>query len=223
MALVIPWLGRRRYRSLQQALRSGNPRARSRVYVRSLIAKWAPVLSLAILAAVGMVSWAGLGVRYSDREIPPRMWIFFLVLFALTTVYFRKRGEKQIARLMKMAGAIVPTSLREQWLFAALAISAGITEELLYRGFFVFYLGTYAPGLARWAVIAACALLFGIAHLYQGWTGVLFTGTLGAILTILYMETGSLLAPVVLHSLIDLRILFILPPQRLRALAAHNQ
>jgi membrane protease YdiL (CAAX protease family) len=43
--------------------------------------------------------------------------------------------------------------------------------------------------------------------------GVLTTGVLGAVLAALYLGTGSLLLPVVLHALVDLR--FLLVPTRL--------
>jgi membrane protease YdiL (CAAX protease family) len=51
------------------------------------------------------------------------------------------------------------------------------------------------------------AIVFGWAHLYQGLTGVLATGALGGLLAILYAATGSLLLPVLLHALLDLRVL----------------
>ena len=50
-------------------------------------------------------------------------------------------------------------------------------------------------------------MLFGLAHWYQGRLGMLATGVLGAVLTQLYLTTGSLLLPMVLHVLIDLRLL----------------
>ena len=50
-------------------------------------------------------------------------------------------------------------------------------------------------------------MLFGLAHWYQGRLGVLATGAVGAVLTQLYLTTGSLLLPMVLHVLIDLRLL----------------
>ena len=49
-------------------------------------------------------------------------------------------------------------------------------------------------------------MLFGLAHWYQGRLGVLATGAVGAFLTQLYLTTGSLLLPMLLHVLIDLRL-----------------
>lgn len=47
--------------------------------------------------------------------------------------------------------------------------------------------------------------MFGVAHLGQGSKGMLVTGMTGAALGALYLITGSLLAPIILHILIDLR------------------
>ena len=56
------------------------------------------------------------------------------------------------------------------------------------------------------------AVAFGLAHAYQGGVGILTTGVLGGIMAALYLETGSLLLPVLLHAVIDLR--FLLVPAR---------
>jgi membrane protease YdiL (CAAX protease family) len=60
--------------------------------------------------------------------------------------------------------------------------------------------------------VTVAGAVFGLAHAYQGVTGVVTTGVLGGVLAALYLGTGSLLLPVVLHALIDLR--FLLVPAR---------
>ncbi|MEJ7704018.1 MAG: CPBP family intramembrane glutamic endopeptidase [Geodermatophilaceae bacterium] len=59
-------------------------------------------------------------------------------------------------------------------------------------------------------------MAFGLAHLYQGRGGVVTTSVLGALLTFLYVGTGTLLVPMLVHAAIDLRILWVpvrvLPP-----------
>ena len=48
------------------------------------------------------------------------------------------------------------------------------------------------------------ALAFGWAHLYQGAGGVISTALIGVLLTVLYLVTGSLLVPMLVHVAIDL-------------------
>ena len=69
-----------------------------------------------------------------------------------------------------------------------------------------------AGGPADRVLVAVAAVAFGLAHAYQGRVGVLTTGVLGGVMAALYLETGSLLLPVLLHAAIDLR--FLLVPAR---------
>jgi len=70
------------------------------------------------------------------------------------------------------------------------------------------YLGIH---ISFTAALVLSTILFGFAHIYQGWKGVLGTGLVGGVLAYLYLSTGSLLLPIVLHILIDARIVFLAP------------
>ena len=61
-------------------------------------------------------------------------------------------------------------------------------------------------------LVVIAAVAFGLAHAYQGRAGVVLTGVLGGVMAALYVGTGSLLLPVLLHAAIDLR--FLLVPTR---------
>ena len=61
-------------------------------------------------------------------------------------------------------------------------------------------------------LVLVAAVAFGLAHAYQGRAGILLTGLLGGVMAALYLGTGSLLLPVLLHAAIDLR--FLLVPTR---------
>ena len=52
--------------------------------------------------------------------------------------------------------------------------------------------------------IAASVAIFGIGHAYQGVRGVLVTGAVGGIALAVYLWTGSLIAPIVMHAVVDL-------------------
>jgi CAAX protease family protein len=109
--------------------------------------------------------------------------------------------------------ALVPVTPRERLVFAAVAISAGICEEIVFRGWLLATLhGTV--GLHGTALILVAAAMFGLAHTYQRITGVLLTGIVGAVFCVLYVAAGSLLVPIALHILMDVR--FALIPARLK-------
>lgn len=105
------------------------------------------------------------------------------------------------------------TAGRRGW--AMLSLSAGVTEEITYRGLLLLTLAVVLPnGTPAVALVVATAVLFGLAHWYQGWTGVVSTGVFGALMAGLFLVTGSLLLPMALHTLVDLRALLLpLPAQ----------
>ncbi len=89
-------------------------------------------------------------------------------------------------------------------------MTAGICEEVLYRGLLI----ALAVDLLGLSVLGAAILavaIFAVAHVYQGLSGMLGTGLLGAVLAALYVTTGSLLLPIIVHALIDLRGLVLVP------------
>ncbi len=90
-------------------------------------------------------------------------------------------------------------------LFPLVCVTAGVCEEVLFRAFLLSYLSEGAFRLGAWPAIAAACVVFGVAHFYQGFAGVMVTAALGFGLAMMYLWTGSLAAPMVLHALIDLR------------------
>ncbi len=114
--------------------------------------------------------------------------------------------------------ALLPRNRGELPYGAVLGATAGIVEELLFRLALPALLFGVLQGLPDLGIPDAGALSFGIAallfgalHLYQGPLGVLFAFILGLLFTLLYLVTGSILAPIALHALIDLRSLVLIP------------
>ncbi|WP_170140762.1 CPBP family intramembrane glutamic endopeptidase [Oceanobacillus arenosus] len=73
-----------------------------------------------------------------------------------------------------------------------IAITAGVCEEIIFRGVMLYYLSYLPFELPIIAIGIISSLLFGIVHLYQGWKGVLLTTYLGAIFFLLFVGTGYL-------------------------------
>jgi uncharacterized protein len=155
------------------------------------------------------------------------MVVGFVTATVLAVVVLRLLGRRQVPaataaggrprRPVPWAGAaaiepMLPTTARGRRGWAALATTAGITEEITYRGVVVLTLALLLPAADARVVVVAAAVLFGLAHAYQGRLGMLVTGALGAAFAGMYLTTGSLLVPMVVHVLVDLRAL-LLPPR----------
>ncbi len=221
MLLAMPWIGRYKYRRLQQHLAAGIPGARAHFYRLTVAQQWALVAVILLFARLAALPWAGLGLTspYS-WETTQTLCIIFVIAIGISILLFRYTGDRFLRRLLKMAGALIPATARERLWFAAVSLGAGVTEELLFRGFLLWYLGFFFPQLSLVRLIVISSLLFGFCHIYQGWWGMLATGVVGAVLAWMYVSTGSLVLPVTIHALIDLRILAIFTPARLHSLIA---
>ncbi|MEQ1832669.1 MAG: CPBP family intramembrane glutamic endopeptidase, partial [Candidatus Eisenbacteria bacterium] len=96
---------------------------------------------------------------------------------------------------------LMPHAAHEYPLFAVLACTAGLCEEFLFRGFLLWYLGHMVPppfgGLLQ-------AVIFGLAHSYQGVRGIVMTGVAGLFFTGVRWVSGSLWPAMLMHALMDL-------------------
>ncbi|MFH1599789.1 MAG: type II CAAX endopeptidase family protein [Pseudomonadota bacterium] len=83
--------------------------------------------------------------------------------------------------------------------------TAAIGEELLFRGFLQGRLQRlFGDGRAAGLLAALVqAGLFGLAHAYQGPTGILVTGSLGLVFGLFYLRSRNLWTLVLAHGLID--------------------
>jgi hypothetical protein len=100
---------------------------------------------------------------------------------------------------------ILPKSPGELPHFSFLAVAAGVNEEIIARGFLISYaiglFGTSTTDLI--AAVALPAAAFAVAHLYQGWKAVGRIVVLASAFGAIFVITGSLLIPAVLHVIID--------------------
>lgn len=127
------------------------------------------------------------------------------VLIALVSTDARAR----LAKPLETVSWYLPNSRAERRWFAAVAVSAGVCEEVLYRGFLIRYLTVLLPGLGGTGAVLVAALVFALAHTYQGAWGAVATAVMAVGLTALFVASHSLWLPILVHVLIDLRVLLL--------------
>ncbi len=128
-------------------------------------------------------------------------------------IFLMMRSEitrARIAKSLEKLNFILPQTAEERRWFVLVAITAGVCEEILYRGFLIHYFRDLPISIGVIGALVLSSSVFGFAHLYQGVVGIVQTTILGALFGLIFIVTGSLLLPMVLHALIDLRILLIL-------------
>lgn len=85
-------------------------------------------------------------------------------------------------------------------------ITSAFLEEVIFRGFLInsldiiFGENIWSP----WVSVFMSSVIFGLIHAYQGFTGILVTGSIGLIFGIAYLFNGRRIWPlIVVHGLVD--------------------
>ena len=193
-------------RRLRRASPERLPEVRQAVYLEAIALQW---LLVAILFTMWIVldrPWYVLGLipRPTPGFIGTAVGLLIIVVLvwrerraALKSGEMLERLRTQVQHLEVM----LPHARPEWHRFIVLSFTAGICEEILFRGYLLAYLTNWF-GLLPAAALTA--VLFGLGHLYQGARGILQTGLFGGFLVAIYVLTGSLLMPMILHTLMDL-------------------
>lgn len=222
-----PMVGHVLHRRFEGRLRT-EPGARRSFYRRLLVLEWGlALLALIVWLSAPGVDAAAVGLRWPVRwpGLATSVVVLLVVLFVVLSTRALRGGALLEAPPVRRPGdgrhseppgsatlALLPRSAGERRLFTLVGVTAGVCEEWLYRGFFLAVVAALAGGLPTVVLVAVAAVAFGLAHAYQGGVGIVTTGVLGGVMAVVYLDTGSLLLPVVLHALIDLR--FLLVPTR---------
>lgn len=198
LGVVVPWRGRAR---LQQLL------AKPRVETAERLALYCSTIAFQWLAAAVAAwrAWAhGFTATQLGLALPNRFNLIAVtalgaaLIVTLQWLNLRRMGRSTSSLrrpIQALAERILPQNTMELIPFFAVAVTAGLCEEFLYRGFSMAALSR--AGLPTAAVVPLSSVLFGMAHLYQGRAGFVSTTLLGILLGVSRAVLGSL-GPVVL-------------------------
>lgn len=218
-----PWLGRRLYGSLARR-RDTEPRALVR-YFTFILAFWAvlAVLAVAVLPLSPGMAAADLGIV--APEAPVTTVVVIAVMAGVAVVSGRKmralaEGGRNVPGLASIQ-AMLPRTAQERRLAIAVAVTDGICAELVYRGLLIAF-GVGVLHLDLYAAAALSALVYALAGLYQGRSGFVAFGLVGALFAGLYVSTGSLLLPVAVHIALSVRDLTLPVPEPVSAFSVYE-
>ena len=168
------------------------------VYLSSMLLIW--VLG-------GFAYWTGSASGFSPADLGLAWLDAGTLLVASGATMIAALAVALLARTLRWKESsllewLLPRTARERSLFALLSVSAGVGEELAFRGFLIPALRS-AGGSTLVAVLVSSAA-FGLMHSYQRVRGALRAGVLGALLAVPFVLTGSILPSMIAHAAFDL-------------------
>lgn len=209
LGIVVPWRGNVRVQRLLSRPEFGAA-DRLSLYGTTIAFQWILAVLVGWRALARGLGLASLGMTTSD---PWRTAWIALMLSGLLCVA-QLASLRRIVRLpveergslFQITEKIMPRTSSEISVFAALACTAGLSEEFLYRGFlfavFARMLEHFPLSMAIAAVLSS--IWFAVAHLYQGRKGIITTFVVGMIFMSARIWAGSLIPSMVAHAGVDL-------------------
>jgi CAAX protease family protein len=223
LGVVLPWRGRARMKKLL-AMPRVSTMERLSLYASTIAFQWLAVAVVAWRAWAHGFMAAQLGLIVPDRsKIVIAAVVGTATITSLQWLNLRRVGRIPVearGSLQAIAERILPQSTVELLPYLALAMTAGLCEEFLYRGFAIAVL--FTVGLPAWAVVLLSSVLFGLAHSYQGRGGIAMTLLIGLILGTSRLAYGSLVPAIFWHSAVDV-VAGTAGPRYLMPMAASGQ
>jgi len=195
-------------------LKTGAPGVRTAFY-RSLIAEeWIATACLMGWWAARTRPWSWLLLAGTATPlgmgIPPplRLWVGLAFVAILTGVMVlqkkailaRPETIQRIRPNLAYAEPLLPHTSGERRLFWLVSLTAGVCEEVFFRGFLIWFLSAWM-GLVL-AVLVSSAI-FGAGHIYMGWAQAPKTALVGLVLAFVALGSASLVPAMLLHAALD--------------------
>lgn len=199
-----------------------NQHVRTKYYKNIMLWLWIPTIFIFLLVFFTDLTFENIGLTVPSINTDTLgKWatysVFAAALLYLISILYYSIGyhvsDKVKAKLIEANQKasehirfeeLLPVTKKEKKLWNYVSLTAGITEEMIYRGFLIYAIAYLFPNFSIWLVLLVSSFLFGLAHAYQGFkTGVLRTTIVGFIFSILYIGLGSIFPVMLLHFLID--------------------
>lgn len=206
-AVVYPIAGAIGFRRLMRRVRDGTSLERMRLYRTTMISHWSLLAAALAVWAISGRSWGALGLGL-ELDAGFLLGVLLTLLgIAVLVLQLRSVGAADDHAIERIAGRfgnlemLLPRSRAELSRFYGLSLTAGVVEEILWRGFLIWYLLQFLPLLPA-ALVSTVG--FGLAHGYQGSRQLPAVTLVGGAFVVLYLVSGSVWLPIVLHAATDL-------------------
>lgn len=172
-------------------------------YLTVLIAEWVLFFFIWLGLRIQRVPFASLFGEISAkfRKIVLDIGIAVVFLIVANFVLAFLGGLLHVARHNARVQQLLPDTAAEIAVYLLVCITAGICEETIFRGYLQRQFTAYTRSAGIGALIQG--ILFGLAHVYQGWKMVVIIAVYGCLFGALVLWRKSLRPGMIAHFLQD--------------------
>lgn len=211
LMVYFPISGYVEVKKLKKEIAEGDNSKRIKFYYSTIFWLWLPTALVFLALIISKINIENIGIKWIDTTTfsVPKWFIsssigfyiihlFFNVYSIITFKFNKKSREKAAKSVPEDFKWIFPVTRKEKKVWTFTSITAGITEEIIYRGYFFYTLKSIFPGLSIIHLLIITTLIFGIGHIYLGKDAIKST-LLGLIFGIYYTVFGSIIPVIIIH------------------------
>lgn len=215
LIVFFPISGYHEMKKLKKSIAEGNSQ-KVKFYRDSILWAWIPIVLILLLIPLSDVGLDSIGIKwiqidtfsFSKWFVYPTIGFYILHLtFNIYSIIIFRFNEESRAKAEKNIPDdlrwFLPVTQKEKSVWRSLSVSAGITEELLYRGYLFYALAIVFPSLALVHILFISTLIFGIVHIYLGKEAIKST-LLGLAFGTFYIVFNSVIPVIIVHITQDL-------------------
>ena len=192
----------------REELASGVPGVRVKHYFTTILMLWGIAIPILVAWAAGGRNWADLGftlqagwMAYTGWGLAALIAAFFIYQHAVVSGSASTREEYRDGLAKNpLIGNFMPQTQDEKRVFDLMGITAGITEEIIFRGYLIWAFSLVLP---LWGAALVALSVFTVLHLYQGARQLPAIFLMGGLVTLVFIVSGSIWPAIALHIFVD--------------------
>ncbi len=216
LTIFFPISGYNDFKRLKKSIADGDNYKKIKYYHGVIFWSWVPIFLIFLLVPISGLSVGSIGIKWiqidtsslSKWVVYPTIgfYIFYLLynIYSIIIFKFNKESRTKAAKgIPDDLKSLLPITQKEKRVWSLVSISAGTTEEILYRGYLFYALAIVFPYLSLIHILFITTIIFGIGHVYLGKEAIKST-VLGLLFGIFYIVFDSVIPVIIIHIAQDL-------------------
>ncbi len=216
VTIFFPISGYNSIKKLKKSIAGRDYSKRIKFYRETILWSWIPFFLIFLLIPISGISLNDIGIKWFHIDTSSlTKWVVypsigFYILYLLYNIYSiivfksnKESREKAAKGVPDNFRSLLPITQKEKRVWSLVSISAGTTEEILYRGYLFYALAIVFPYLSLIHILFITTIIFGIGHVYLGKEAIKST-VLGLLFGIFYIVFDSVIPVIIIHIAQDL-------------------